>query len=227
MKGSAHGAMAGSVLCSARAICAANVLFSYETASVRRLRPMTTRTTAKATALPSWEHVNSRLAVGALAQYRAQASADQLVIYANNSMDFMLLRRLFRAFALFCALICALSVLQGNIWAPIFLLLNGVMVAFAMRAVMRRCQAADSVTVRGRDLIARQNRLGRQHEVVFPLAWVRLMVEHPRAESRVHLRVHSESMEIGSFLNREQRERMAEQLKTFLDLAKARAVSTL
>ena len=227
MKDSAHGARLCPVLCSERAICAANVLFSYETASVRRPRPMTTRTTAKATALPSWEHVNPRLPVGALAQYRAQASVDELVIYANSSMDFMLLRRLFRAFALFCVLICALSVLQGNIWAPIFLALNGVLVAFAMRAVMRRCQAADCVLVRGRELLARQNRQGRQHEVVFPLAWVRLMVEHPRAECRILLIAHGESMEIGSFLNREQRERLVEQLKTFLDLAKARAVSTL
>ena len=188
---------------------------------------MTIRRTAKAVGCPAWEHSNPLVAAGALAQYRVQLSHDEIVVYANNSMDHKVLRRLFTMFALFCALICALSVAQGNLWAPLFLLGNSALVVFALRSVMRRCQAADSISVHGQTLIGRQNRQAHQRQMVFPLAWVQLMVEHPRAECRVHLRAHGESMEMGSFLNREQRERLAEQLRTFLDLAKARAVSTL
>lgn len=177
--------------------------------------------------IPSWTHVNSRLPEQALAQFRVYHSADELIIYANSSIDERMLRRIFVVFALFCTCICALSVWQGNVAAPPFLVLSIAIVAGALRAVRHRCGASDRLSVRRDSLFASQIRAAGQREVVFSLAWVRLMVEHPRAECRIHLRAHGESMEIGGFLNSEQRKRLAEQLKTFLDLAKARAVFTL
>lgn len=188
---------------------------------------MSARFDAHASARPKWTHVNPRVSADALAQYRMHATEQELVVFANSSMDAQVAWRVFRAFAFFCICICAFSVAQGNIGAPLFLLLNGALVMLALRSVQRRCQAHDQVLVQGADLIGRQIRFTQQAEVVFPLAWVQLMVEHPGAECRTYLRARGEWMEIGSFLNREQRERLAEQLKTFLDLAKARAVSTL
>jgi uncharacterized membrane protein len=124
--------------------------------------------------------------------------------------------------------VCAFSWFQGNVWAPVFLLLDLGIVALALRHVYRRSQQWDELEIDGSELKVRCCRAGNASKQAFLLGWVKLeCTQAVRGGCKLCLQSHGKSVEIGSFLNSLQRERLRLRLMEFLDLAKSRALSTL
>ncbi len=171
--------------------------------------------------------VNPLIAPGTLAHFNGGASDDQFTISANRSISNAGLKKIFFTLVVACFVVAGFSYAQGNVWVPMFVALDLVIVCSAMFAVARACVASDSLqldTLAGTLFVRSISKRGTSQRS-FNIRWVRLQIEGPLDAPRIYLTASGSSVEIGSFLNHEQRVSLANQLKSFLELAKARALN--
>lgn len=171
--------------------------------------------------------VNPLITPGALAHFNCHVSQDEFTISANRSISNAGLKKIFLTFIFVCLVVAGFSYAQGNVLVPMFVALDLAIVCSAIFAVARACTASDSLHIdtRSGKLLVRTIRKGSEAQHVFSLGWVRIHTEGALEARRIYFTASGSCVEIGSFLNHEQRVSLANQLKSFLELAKARALN--
>ena len=110
---------------------------------------------------------------------------------------------------------------QGNVFAPVFALLDAAFIATVLRWVWRQGDRFEEIALDERSLEVRRS---AQPEPAFrshPF-WVRLAVEGGEGRERVLLGSHGRQVEVGSFLSHEERRDLATRLKRLLASASGR-----
>ena len=160
----------------------------------------------------------------------------RIQVYPNRSLSTPALQRILAFFFAACAVVAAFSWAQGNIWAPIFALGNVAAVAAGLRAAWRASEACDLVfctyvsdatSTRQTQRLVVENRRGqRTVRCEFDPLWARVVQQaRTGGPARLLLISHGRSVELGSFLNADQRETLSVKIKEFLRKARERAVS--
>jgi uncharacterized membrane protein len=174
------------------------------------------------TILP-WEYFNPRIAEDSLAEYVGYCDERQLCASANRSLTPTQAKYLCFGFGAACSIVVAFTYLQGNIIAPLFLLINALILSFAARAVWKASDSGDFV---GRlpdgSLELWQKRRGQIAKRRFTSA-ARALIE----DDRVWIVSGPERVQVGEFLNPDQRSRFFVRLERLLRLANAPLVSKL
>ena len=169
--------------------------------------------------------INPLIAPGALAHFNGVATDDEFTISANRSISDAGLKKIFATLVFVCCVVAGFSYAQGNVLVPVFVALDLAIVCSAIFAVARACTASDSLRLDSHNrLLVRSIRKRVVSQRSFNVSWVRLQMDGPIDAPRIYLTASGSSVEIGSFLNHEQRVSLANQLKSFLELAKARAL---
>ena len=171
--------------------------------------------------------VNPLIAPGALAHFNSVATDDEFTISANRSISNAGLKKIFFTLVCACLVVAGFSYAQGNVLVPMFVALDLAIVFSAIFAVARACVASDSLQIDALTgtLLVRSIRKRGVSQRSFKISWVRLHIEAPIDAPRIYLTASGSYIESGSFLNHEQRVSLANQLKSFLELAKARALN--
>lgn len=119
---------------------------------------------------------------------------------------------------LLVALVLATAVLgawQGNVFAPLFALVESVALAVALRAAWRAGDRGERITLDGTSLEVRWLP-GRQH-ARFQAYWVRARLEQGESGCRrLLLSSHGRELEIGGFLAEQERVELLRKLKVLL-----------
>ena len=172
-----------------------------------------------------WE--NPLIARGALAVFNGCASEHEFSVSANRSISRSGLKRFFIALACVCLAVSGVSYLQGNVLVPMFVTIDLAIICAAVLAVARASTATDTLSVDDAAGLLWVHSTGKRSSArqSFNIRWVRLQIGGPIDARRIYLTASGHSVEIGSFLNHEQRVSLANQLKSFLELAKARALN--
>ena len=170
---------------------------------------------------------NPLIARGALAVFNGCATEYEFTISANRSISNSGLRKLFIAIVCVCLAVAGVSYFQGNVLVPMFVLIDLAIICMAVFAVARASTATDILYVDDQAGLLWVRSIGKRSRTQqsFNIRWVRLQIEGPLDARRIYLTASGHSVEIGSFLNHEQRVSLANQLKSFLELAKARALN--
>jgi uncharacterized membrane protein len=142
-----------------------------------------------------------------------------VVARPNRSATPRMLAGLVGALALVSTGVAVFSVLQGNIWAPLFALLNLLAFGGSLALVWRRGEDEDRVRiVEDRVEVIRLRR--QQAECSeFNLHWVRVWVApapRPREHKRLLIGSHGRAIELGAFLNEDERSEFLQSLKAAL-----------
>jgi uncharacterized membrane protein len=104
---------------------------------------------------------------------------------------------------------------QGNVFAPVFALLDAAFIAVVMRWVWRQGERFEEIALDERRLEVRRSAQPGPAFQAHPY-WVRLQVEGGEGRERVLLGSHGRQVEVGSFLSIEERRDLATQLKGWL-----------
>jgi uncharacterized membrane protein len=139
----------------------------------------------------------------------------------NGSADERLLHRFMVLLLLASVLICGFSFSQGNVLAPMFGVINIVVVGKIMRYVIGFNDALDRIEFDGRMVRVIRKARGREAVCEFDPMWVRL-TEHSggNGEVRIFLASHGSVVELARFLSTEQKVRFASELKSWLGAAR-------
>lgn len=153
-----------------------------------------------------------------------------LCLRPNRALSRVGLMRWFVAIVLTCMLVASVSAWYGNVFAPLFALLDLALLALAFSAVWRAGERAEwielapeCITVR-REISGVVSDAGRFHP-----AWVRLIRRAQRfngAGERLLLGSHGRALEIGAFLAEEERNQLAATMRQALAELKAGPGST-
>jgi uncharacterized membrane protein len=111
-----------------------------------------------------------------------------------------------------------LAAWRGNVFAPVFAVLELVVVAYCLSRVWRNSAAGEMITLTATELVVARTD-DAVAEVRFHPYWVRLVLQPGRRfgwASRLLLRSHGHEMEIGAFLNEAERAHLARRLSTLL-----------
>lgn len=172
-----------------------------------------------------WE--NPLIAHDALAIFNGCASEHEFTVSANRSISNSGLKRFLAALTCVCIAVAGISYLQGNVLVPMFVVIDLAIICTAVLAVARASTATDTLYVDDQAGTLTVRSIGKRFTTQrsFNIRWVRLQIDGPLDAQRIYLTASGHSVEIGSFLNHEQRVSLANQLKSFLELAKARALN--
>lgn len=110
---------------------------------------------------------------------------------------------------------------QGNVFAPVFALLDAAFITTVLLWVWRRGDRFEEIALDERRLEVRRS---AQPEPAFRAHpyWVRLAVEGGEGRERILLGSHGQQVEVGSFLSFEERRDLATRLKGLLAAASGR-----
>ncbi len=145
-----------------------------------------------------------------------------VVARPNRSATPRLLAGLVVALALVSMGVAVLSVLQGNVWAPLFALLNVFAFGGSLALVWRRGDDEDRVRIIDNRVEVTRLRRRQAERSEFNLHWVRVWVvaaERPREHKRLLIGSHGRAIELGAFLNEEERSEFLQGLKAALGKA--------
>jgi uncharacterized membrane protein len=152
---------------------------------------------------------------------------EKVLVRANRSLSYSGLRKVLLGFGVAALWIACLAATQGNYFAPVFAALDIAVVVTALLIVWHLGDAADSIAMEAGSVVIEKQRGTRTERFVFNPAWVRC--ECNLAKGGRHLLVcsHGDAVELGSFLNDEQRETLLKHVRALLRLARERCVPTL
>jgi uncharacterized membrane protein len=135
-----------------------------------------------------------------------------------------------RQFMLICAVIALLtwavalaSYSQGNVFAPLFALLDTLIVALALRWVWVLGERYELITLNEQHLQVKRSSQPQHWVFDAHPYWVRMQLEKATQGLRVILQSQGKEIEVGSFLAPDERSDLAERLKTLLAQASHRA----
>lgn len=139
----------------------------------------------------------------------SQGDAQTVVIARpNRSATPRLLAALFAALALVSAVVVVFSVRQGNVLAPPFAVLNLCAFGACLALVWRRGEDEDRVRIEADRVEVTRCRRQRAERSEFNLHWVKVWLvpgARPREHERLLIGSHGRAIELGAFLNDEER----------------------
>jgi uncharacterized membrane protein len=135
-----------------------------------------------------------------------------------------------RQFVIVCAVIAAatwavalFSYWQGNVFAPLFALLDTLIVAMALRWVWVLGERYELIALNEQHLQVRRSSQPQSWAFDAHPYWVKMQLEKASQGQRVVLTSQGKEIEVGSFLAPDERSELAERLKTLLAQAAKRA----
>ncbi|TNY27209.1 hypothetical protein BV497_04750 [Fulvimonas soli] len=132
----------------------------------------------------------------------------------NRALSRRGLRRLIVVLAVLALTTAGLGAWQGNVFAPLFALVESFAVAFALGRAWRAGDRSERITLDSSSLEV-QSLPGRRR-VRFQSYWVRVRLAPGHGHNRLLLRSHGRELEIGSFLAEEERAELSGKLKVLL-----------
>ena len=103
---------------------------------------------------------------------------------------------------------------QGNVFAPLFALVESFAVAFALGVAWRAGDRSERITLDESSLEV-QSLPGRR-SARFQTYWVRVQLRNGKGRARLLLTSHGQELEIGAFLADEERAELSRKLKVLL-----------
>lgn len=110
---------------------------------------------------------------------------------------------------------------QGNVFAPVFALLDAAFIAAVLRWVWRQGDRFEEIALDERSLEVRRSAQAEPAFRAHPY-WVRLSLDGGEGRERVLLGSQGRQVEVGAFLSNEERRDLAKQLKGLLASAAGR-----
>lgn len=108
---------------------------------------------------------------------------------------------------------------QGNVFAPLFAMLESVALVAAMAVAWRSGERSERITVDERSL--QLEWLPGRGRTQFQTYWVRVRLCPGRSHRRLLLTSHGREVEVGAFLSDEERIELSQQLKVLVAHARA------
>ena len=124
------------------------------------------------------------------------------------------LRRLIVVLVALVLATAALGAWQGNVFAPLFALIESVAMAVALSVAWRAGDRGERITLDASSLEVRS--LPGQRRVRFQSHWVRVRLVPGAGRQRLLLASHGRELEIGAFLAEEERAELSGKLKVLL-----------
>ena len=124
------------------------------------------------------------------------------------------LRRLIGVLALLALTIAGLGAWQGNVFAPLFALVESAAVALALSVAWRGGERGERITLDETSLEVRF--LPGRRRMHFQPYWVRVRLKPGHGRRRLVLTSHGRELEIGAFLAEEERSELLKRLMVLL-----------
>lgn len=147
-----------------------------------------------------------------------------LEIRPNRSMTAAGLKGFFAVMAATSLTVAGMSYAQGNVFAPIFAVVELSVLAICLRLVWRSLDRGERIVVGEESVDVERDREGLVAR--FNPFWVRVVSEAgatPTDRRRLLLTSHGRSVEVGAFLAEEDRARLEARLKDLIAARRARA----
>ncbi|SEW12717.1 MULTISPECIES: DUF2244 domain-containing protein [unclassified Luteibacter] len=135
----------------------------------------------------------------------------------NRALDKRGLRRTIIGLAAIALATAALGAWQGNVFAPVFALLEAFAVGFALGAAWRAGGRGERIAI-GPDTLEVRAIPGHR-TVRFQTYWVRVGLKQGDGRQRLLLTSHGNELEIGAFLGEEERAEVSRKLMVLLSEA--------
>ncbi|SEO43374.1 Uncharacterized membrane protein [Luteibacter sp. UNC138MFCol5.1] len=135
----------------------------------------------------------------------------------NRALDKRGLRRTIIGLAAIALATAALGAWQGNVFAPVFALLEAFAVGFALGAAWRAGGKGERIAI-GPDTLEVRAIPGHR-TVRFQTYWVRVGLKQGDGRQRLLLTSHGNELEIGAFLGEEERAEVSRKLMVLLSEA--------
>ena len=132
----------------------------------------------------------------------------------NRTLSRRGLRRLIVVLVALALITAGLGAWQGNVFAPLFALVESAAVAVALSAAWRAGDRSERITLDASSLEV-QSLPGRR-SVRFQSYWVRVLLEPGNGRQRLLLSSHGRKMEIGAFLAEQERVELSKKLVVLL-----------
>jgi uncharacterized membrane protein len=160
-------------------------------------------------------------AVIELAQTPGSDPELQLLLRPRRALTASQFRGLFAVLVLAISLVAAASYSQGNVFAPLFALLDIAIVAWGLGWAWRAGERFEAIALDRQRL---EVRCSGQSAPVFSAHpyWVRLSLAGQGGTVQVRLGSHGRSVEVGAFLVEAERRDLAQRLKELLAAASGR-----
>jgi len=133
----------------------------------------------------------------------------------NRALSRRDLRRLIGVLAALALTTAGVGAWQGNVFAPLFALVESSAVAFALGVAWRAGDRSERITLDESSLEV-QSLPGRRR-ARFPTYWVRVQWREGNGRGRLLLTSHGRELEIGAFLTDEERAELSRKLKVLLE----------
>lgn len=132
----------------------------------------------------------------------------------NRALSRRDLRRLIGVLAALALTTAGLGAWQGNVFAPLFALVESSAVAFALGVAWRAGDRSERITLDESSLEV-QSLPGRR-SARFQTYWVRVQLRSGKGKGRLLLTSHGRELEIGAFLTDEERAELSRKLMVLL-----------
>lgn len=153
--------------------------------------------------------------------------AVEIVARPNRSADPATLVAVFAGLSVAVLLVSLIGYMQGNVLAPLFALLDVLLVGVSLVLVWRRGADHDRIRLAADEVAIEHQRGQTVRRAVYQTGWVRVWAEHDERRGRhcVYLGSHGRRTEVGSFLIDAERARLESLIK--MRLGQARLVPGL
>lgn len=132
----------------------------------------------------------------------------------NRSLSRRGLRRLIMALVVLALTTAGLGAWQGNVFAPLFALVESAAMAYALRVAWRAGERSERITVDASSMVIRS--LPSRRTIRFQSHWVRVLLEEGNGRHRLLLSSHGHNLEIGAFLADQERIELSRKLMVLL-----------
>jgi uncharacterized membrane protein len=132
----------------------------------------------------------------------------------NRALSRRDLRRLIMVLVALALTTAGLGAWQGNVFAPLFALVESVAVAVALSAAWRAGDRCERITLDPESLEVRS--MPGQRSTCFQAYWVRVLLKPGNGCQRLVLSSHGRELEIGAFLAESERVVLSRKLKVLL-----------
>ena len=132
----------------------------------------------------------------------------------NRALSRRDLRRLIMGLGALALITAGLGAWQGNVFAPLFALVESVAVAWALNAAWRAGGRSERITLDSESLEVRC--LPDRRSMRFQVYWVRVLMDSGHGRRRLLLSSHGRELEVGAFLSEPERSALSKKLKVLL-----------
>ena len=132
----------------------------------------------------------------------------------NRALSRRGLRRLIVVLVVLALTTAGLGAWQGNVFAPLFALVESAAVAYALSVAWRAGDRSERITLDGSSLVVQS--LPSRRSMSFQSYWVRVLLEPGNGRHRLLLSSHGHELEIGAFLAEQERVELSKKLMVLL-----------